>query len=138
MTSAYAHTRGFNETPPNHGHAWENQARHPETLTPERITSLAAPIARAYGIQELYLFGSTARGATTSTSDVDFIYATPTAGFSTKMLLPLRQELSAALGHPVDLVRKSYLTSPLKDYYSEFARRAFVHDASTNPMIRIV
>lgn len=109
-----------------------------DALTLERITTLAAPIARSYGVQELYLFGSAARGDATSSSDVDFIYSAPDTDLSTKALLSLRHELSERLGRPVDLVRKTYLTSPKDDYYAEFARRAFVHDLATNPMIRIV
>lgn len=38
----------------------------------EEIKQIVAPIAQAYGIQRVFLFGSYARGEATSTSDLDF------------------------------------------------------------------
>ena len=38
----------------------------------EEIKSIAAPIAKQYGVDAMYLFGSYARGEATETSDLDF------------------------------------------------------------------
>lgn len=40
--------------------------------TIDEIRSIAAPVARQYGIAAMYLFGSYARGEATATSDLDF------------------------------------------------------------------
>jgi len=39
----------------------------------EEIRSIAAPLARQYGVAALYLFGSYARGEATPQSDLDFL-----------------------------------------------------------------
>ena len=38
----------------------------------DEIRSIAAPIAEKYGVAEMYLFGSYARGEATAASDLDF------------------------------------------------------------------
>lgn len=43
-----------------------------KVYTLDEIRSIAAPIARRYGIAALYLFGSYARGDATPQSDLDF------------------------------------------------------------------
>ena len=40
--------------------------------TLDEIKSIAAPIAKQYGVDAMYLFGSSARGEATATSDLDF------------------------------------------------------------------
>ena len=40
--------------------------------TLDEIKSIAAPIARQYGVAAMYLFGSYARGEATPNSDLDF------------------------------------------------------------------
>ena len=40
--------------------------------TLDEIKSIATPIAKQYGINAMYLFGSYARGEATATSDLDF------------------------------------------------------------------
>ena len=40
--------------------------------TLDEIKSIAAPIAKQYGVDAMYLFGSYARGEATATSDLDF------------------------------------------------------------------
>ena len=40
--------------------------------TLEEIKAIAAPIARQYGVDAMYLFGSYARGEATPKSDLDF------------------------------------------------------------------
>ena len=43
-----------------------------QVYTIEEIRALVAPIAQAYGVERIYLFGSYARGEATPESDLDF------------------------------------------------------------------
>ena len=43
-----------------------------KVYTLDEIRSIAAPIAKDYGVDALYLFGSYARGDATPESDMDF------------------------------------------------------------------
>lgn len=43
-----------------------------KVYTLDEIRAMAAPIAKAYGVAALYLFGSYARGEATPESDLDF------------------------------------------------------------------
>jgi Predicted nucleotidyltransferases len=43
-----------------------------EKYTIEEIKSIIEPIARKYGVERVYLFGSYARGNATENSDIDF------------------------------------------------------------------
>ena len=43
-----------------------------KVYTIEEIKSIVTPIAEAYGVQRVFLFGSYARGEATSASDLDF------------------------------------------------------------------
>ena len=71
--------------------------------TIEQIKSIAAPIARAHGVNSLSLFGSYARGEATENSDIDPLAdcgamrsATQTGG--------RYADLSEGLGKPLDLI----------------------------------
>lgn len=72
-------------------------------------------ICARYGVAELYVFGSTARGEATESSDVDLLYVlTPGAslGFA---LNDLEDELSRTFARRVDLVSKRALHPMLRD-----------------------
>ena len=43
-----------------------------KVYTIDEIKNIVAPIAKAYGVQRVFLFGSYARGEATSASDLDF------------------------------------------------------------------
>ena len=43
-----------------------------KVYTIEEIKNIVTPIAKAYGVQRVFLFGSYARGNATSSSDLDF------------------------------------------------------------------
>ena len=43
-----------------------------KVYTIDEIKNIVAPIAKAYGVQRVFLFGSYARGEATSSSDLDF------------------------------------------------------------------
>ncbi len=109
-----------------------------EHLTPRKIAAIAVPIAHEYGIKELYLFGSMARGTQTEQSDVDFIYDFPCAPEEYRTVIDFRKKLSESLGRPVDLIRKEYLDEPKKDRDSERIRRAFMHNLQQHPVYRIL
>jgi predicted nucleotidyltransferase len=64
-----------------------------------RVLERAGPVLRAYGVQEVWLFGSVATGTAQAHSDLDLL-AAPVAVVD---YWALRRDLEAALGHPVDL-----------------------------------
>lgn len=66
-------------------------------------------ICRRYGVEELAVFGSVARGESTASSDVDVLYVLAPEtklGFGINRL---EDELSELFGRPVDLVAKKAL-----------------------------
>lgn len=68
----------------------------------EEIKSLVAPIARDFGVERIYLFGSYARGEATPESDLDFrIDKGRVCGLQ---FAGLNLALSDKLRKPVDLV----------------------------------
>jgi len=75
----------------------------------ERLHRLE-PILRSAGLTALYLFGSAARGDARSGSDIDRLFeADGATGLSLIDQARLQQELSKALGAPVDLIERAAL-----------------------------
>lgn len=110
-----------------------------ETLTPQRIAQIVRPIARRYGISELYLFGSMARGDGNDQSDVDFIYSLPDVPGRYRVMSDFRAALREALNRDVDLTRKEYVTDGIQsDPLAELQRRTFVENINSHPLYRIV
>jgi hypothetical protein len=72
------------------------------------LAKLKTELRDEYGIKELGLFGSFARGEATAESDMDVLveFARPIGFFK---FLELEERLSEALGHKVDLVPKKAL-----------------------------
>ena len=71
--------------------------------TIEQIRSIASPIAAAYGVKSLSLFGSYARGEATEDSDIDLLL--DRTGMSGGWAMGgLYADLSEALGKELDLV----------------------------------
>lgn len=68
-----------------------------------------ASLCDHYGIAELAVFGSTARGEATSTSDVDLLYVLRTDARLGWEIEDLAEELAEVFGRPVDLVSRSAL-----------------------------
>lgn len=82
-----------------------------EPIDPARL----ADVCRRYGVVELSVFGSMARGEATDDSDVDLLYVLgPHArlGFS---ISQLEDELAEVVGRPVDLVAKRALHQLIRD-----------------------
>ena len=71
--------------------------------TVEQIRSIAAPIARSYGVNSLSLFGSYARGEATDDSDIDILVDCG-AIHSAFQMGGLYADLSERLGKELDLV----------------------------------
>lgn len=74
-----------------------------------------AEVCRRYGVAELSVFGSVARGDDIDSSDVDLLYVLApdsTLGFE---IVDLRDELERILGRHVDLVPKSRLKWVIRD-----------------------
>ncbi len=72
-------------------------------------------LCRRYGVAELAIFGSAARGDATTCSDVDLLYVLlPEArlGFA---INTLEDELAELFGRPVDLVSRRALHRLLRD-----------------------
>lgn len=72
-----------------------------KSLNAEQVTTLRRVLSR-YGVTEVKVFGSTARGEATSASDLDLLLD-PVPGMTLVKLAALKQELEAALGRKVDL-----------------------------------
>ncbi|WP_409969463.1 nucleotidyltransferase domain-containing protein [Bengtsoniella intestinalis] len=83
--------------------------------TIEELAQLVAPIAKAYGMKAVYLFGSYARGTATAESDIDLIVDTD--GTTLTNLFALGQlycDLESALGKKIDLLTVRSLEQPTK------------------------
>ena len=106
--------------------------------TPGQIAAIAAPIARRHFVDELYLFGSMARGEGTADSDIDFVYRLSPRANPPIDTWALRDDLERAFGRRVDLVRKEYFLTPRTDRLAELQRVLFVNSVTSKPMFRIV
>lgn len=72
-------------------------------------------LCREYGIVELALFGSVARGEAADGSDIDLLYVLDPKAELGWEIERLNEKLSEAMGRPVDLVSKKYLHARLRD-----------------------
>lgn len=106
--------------------------------TPQQIAEIARPIALRHHVNELYLFGSMARGEGRADSDIDFIYQFD--GTANPMIdeWALRDDLTSTFGREIDLVKKRYITTELQDRLAEMQRVIFVNSITSNPMFRII
>ena len=106
--------------------------------TPQQIAEIARPIALRHHVNELYLFGSMARGEGRADSDVDFIYQFDDTADSMIDEWDLRDDLASTFGRQIDLVKKQYITTELQDRLAEIQRVLFVNSITSQPMFRIV
>lgn len=112
--------------------------RHKKIPSPSEIAAVARPIARQYGITELYLFGSMADGKATPDSDIDLIYSTSDDNMRIRRVANFRNALREAFGRDIDLVPASYITQPESKPYNELIRSLFVRNVSSKPILRIL
>lgn len=87
----------------------------PSTLSIKKIKDAIIPILTSHKIDEVYLFGSYARGEATSNSDVD-IYCSSGDIMTFVDQGLLEEELEKALGKDVDIV---FIGSRMDDYFKE-------------------
>lgn len=78
---------------------------------PQQIAEIARPIALRHHVNELYLFGSMARGEGHTDSDIDFIYQFDDTANPMIDEWALRDDLASTFGREIDLVKSN--TSPL-------------------------
>lgn len=71
-------------------------------FTIQDIRALVKPIAQKYNVQEIYLFGSYARGEADEASDLDFLVFGGD-NFKLTMIFSLAEELRSVLKKEVDV-----------------------------------
>lgn len=113
----------------------EHSARGPRTRCDnERVDAAAtidvdgtrlAELCRRYGVAELAVFGSVARGEATDESDVDLLYVLEPGSQLGFGINDLEDELAALFGRPVDLVSKRTLHRLLRDQVLSDARTLY-------------
>ena len=83
----------------------------------EEIQTKIKPIAEAYGVERVFLFGSYARGEATSSSDIDFrVDKGQVKGFAFGGLI---NDFSEALDKNVDVVTTASLDKDFLDHISK-------------------
>ncbi len=85
-----------------------------------------AELCRRYGIAELSVFGSVARGDDRPDSDIDLLYVSASGSTSSLWeLWELRDELTELLGRKIDLVSKENLHWVIRDRVLNEARPVY-------------
>jgi hypothetical protein len=87
-------------------------------VTLDEIRALSARLAdlcRKYGIAELAVFGSVARGSSRPDSDVDLLYVRVPGNDLGMSYFALQDDLEALFGRPVDLVPKDGLHRVIRE-----------------------
>jgi predicted nucleotidyltransferase len=88
----------------------------PVSLQFDAVHDQIAELCRRYGIAELSVFGSVARGDDRPDSDVDLLYVSASDSTSSLWeLWKLRDELTQLLGRKIDLVSKDNLHWVIRD-----------------------
>lgn len=89
------------------------------------IANLIKPIVRKYGVKEIYLFGSYARGDADEDSDLDFLVFGG-ENFKLTMIFALAEELRETLKKNVDVFEINEINKD-SDFYNTIMReRLFV------------
>ncbi len=86
-----------------------------------RLQPALAVLAARYGLTELAVFGSTARGESTPASDVDLMYVRGPLAPRGLAFLALQSDLEDLLGRRVDLVPREGLHWLIRDQVIEDA-----------------
>ncbi len=85
-------------------------------FTIKDIVSLVEPIAKKYGVKEIYLFGSYARGEADGDSDLDFLVFGG-ENFKLTMIFALAEELREVLKKDVDVFEINEINKD-SDFYN--------------------
>ena len=94
-------------------------------LTLKDIVELIKPIAKKYGVKEIYLFGSYARGEADGNSDLDFLVFGG-ENFKLTMIFALAEELQNVLKKDVDVFEISEINKDSDFYNTIMKERVFV------------
>ncbi|MCD8006707.1 MAG: nucleotidyltransferase domain-containing protein [Oscillospiraceae bacterium] len=73
-----------------------------KVLSLQEIAEIVKPIAEKYGVEEIYLFGSYARGEASQNSDLDFLVFGGSL-FKLTRIFSLAEDLRKAFGKDVDV-----------------------------------
>jgi uncharacterized protein len=79
------------------------------------LSGRLADLCREYGIAELAVFGSVARGTAGPDSDVDLLYVRVPGNDLGMAYFALQEDLEELFGRPVDLVPKDGLHRVIRD-----------------------
>ena len=91
----------------------------------EDIISLVKPIAQKYRVQEIYLFGSYARGEADESSDLDFLVFGG-ENFKRTMIFSLAEDLRKALKKDVDVFEIAEINKDSDFYHAIMKERLLV------------
>ena len=96
-----------------------------QIFTFENITNLVTPIAKKYGVKEIYLFGSYARGEATENSDLDFLVFGGD-NFKLTLIFALAEDLRKALQKDVDVFEINEINKDSNFYHTIMKERLLV------------
>ncbi len=89
------------------------------------IVSLVKPIVKKYGVKEVYLFGSYARGEADGNSDIDFLVFGG-ENFKLTMIFAFAEELRNVLKKDVDVFEINEINKNSDFYNTIMKERVFV------------
>jgi uncharacterized protein len=102
---------------------WPHDGDEEMGINLEAVRQQLAELCRKYGLSELSVFGSVARGDEKPDSDVDLLYVrAPSTVLTYVDLMDLKEELEALLSRSVDLVPKTGLHRLIRDQVLADAR----------------
>ena len=96
-----------------------------QILTPEDINRFVRPIAEKYHVEEIYLFGSYARGEADENSDLDFLVFGG-KNFKLTMIFSLAEDLREVLNKKVDVFEISEINQDSDFYKTIMKERVLV------------
>ena len=94
-------------------------------FTLDKINSLVAPIAKKYGVKEIYLFGSYARGEANENSDLDFLVFGGD-NFKLTLIFALAEDLRKALQKDVDVFEINEINKDSNFYHTIMKEKLLV------------
>jgi uncharacterized protein len=77
------------------------------------------------GVERLYLFGSTARGDATESSDVDLFFDYEKGKFGLFELMDVKEYAAGILGRPTDIMTRDSLHKAIRERVEATAVRVF-------------
>jgi uncharacterized protein len=77
------------------------------------------------GVERLYLFGSTARGEATESSDVDLFFDYEKGKFGLFELMDVKEYAAGILGRPTDIMTRDSLHKAIRQRVEATAVRVF-------------